>query len=292
MVVASPLINKETEKEVNNKNSPKNQQMTSDILNCSSGLQQFPAPSNAPVFVPEVFPEAERSRYRRCVCTLIQGELNQNYFSAAGAVCGQSPKSSPRSSPKGKKNGQKDADISQEQALHKFADACTSTTNEHKLPFLEVLTCGNSSRNSQMKKDGKTDTPFYSLSVLIPCNEEMDTKAKVEAYLKNAIDTKTTVFKIFSPNLLEEALLEEMFLSYDKIKDDVSKIHIDDWLAYPHYDIPQKLGKFVLDEDEGSSLLYINAIECSAGAMEMSMIGGKNVSNIAATWIKKNVGLK
>merc|ERR1712137_914003 len=192
---------------------------------------------------PEVFPEAERSRYRRCVCTLIQGELNQKCFCPPGA------------------------------AGEKFADASPTTTNDDKLPFLEALTCGDSSRN----------VPFYSLSMLIPFN--VDTTAKVKAYVKNAIDTKTTVFKIFSPNLLEESILEEMFLSYDKIKSDASKIHIDDWLAYPHYEIPQKLGKFVLDEDEGSSLLYIEAIECSAGAMEMSMIGGKNVSNIAAAWI-------
>ena len=49
-----------------------------------------------------------------------------------------------------------------------------------------------------------------------------------------------------------------------------------DWLAYPDYSTNQTLSNFVLTND----LYHINAIEWSASAMEMSVIGAKNVANM------------
>merc|ERR1719356_1056311 len=137
VIMAGPLISKETpcEKKKNAKQ------------------EQFPAPSDAPAFVPEVFPENERHKYRRCVCTLIQGELNQNYFSKE-----KKGSSSPKKKP-----------LTEEEAMQKFADSWTTTTNEDRLPLLQALTCSPAT-SSKGKNDAAADAvPFYSLSLLIPC---------------------------------------------------------------------------------------------------------------------------
>ena len=49
------------------------------------------------------------------------------------------------------------------------------------------------------------------------------------------------------------------------------------WLAYPHYSTNQTLGEFELVP----GLYHLNAIEWAASAMEMSVIGAKNVALLA-----------
>ena len=59
-----------------------------------------------------------------------------------------------------------------------------------------------------------------------------------------------------------------------------------DWLAYPKYSPNERsrLASFVLSPQ----LYYVNAIELSASAMEMSAIAARNVANIAyADWTGK-----
>jgi prenylcysteine oxidase/farnesylcysteine lyase len=50
-------------------------------------------------------------------------------------------------------------------------------------------------------------------------------------------------------------------------------IKVTGWLAYPHYQAERRNDKFVLHKN----LFHINAIEWAASAMEMSIIGAKNV---------------
>lgn len=79
---------------------------------------------------------------------------------------------------------------------------------------------------------------------------------------------KTNVWKIFSQRPLMDEELKAMFEA-PKV------IDIKDWLAYPKYEKLDVLdGNFVLHD----RLFYVNAIEWAASAMEMSVIGGKNVA--------------
>ena len=47
-----------------------------------------------------------------------------------------------------------------------------------------------------------------------------------------------------------------------------------DWFAYPEYSLKYSLPSFKIVD----GLYYLNAIEWAASAMEMSMIGAKNVA--------------
>jgi len=48
-------------------------------------------------------------------------------------------------------------------------------------------------------------------------------------------------------------------------------------MAYPHYTPPEKFWSFVLDD----GVFYVNAIEHSASAMEMSAVSAKNAALLA-----------
>ncbi|XP_028828989.1 prenylcysteine oxidase 1 [Denticeps clupeoides] len=79
------------------------------------------------------------------------------------------------------------------------------------------------------------------------------------------------VWKVFSPQPLAEELLKQMFLEWD----DVSESR---WLAYPSYSTPhRRTPPFVLHDH----LYYLNAIEWSASAMEMSAISARNLALLA-----------
>lgn len=74
------------------------------------------------------------------------------------------------------------------------------------------------------------------------------------------------VWKVFSQRPLTKAELNDLFLQQ-------KNVHIVDWLAYPHYLSEQRTDEFILHKH----LFYINAIEWAASAMEMSVVGAKNV---------------
>lgn len=78
------------------------------------------------------------------------------------------------------------------------------------------------------------------------------------------------VWKIFSQAPLSESKLDRIFAERKETR-------VFDWLAYPNYRPEQKLGDFVLH----AGLYHVNAIEWAASAMEMSVIGAKNVANLA-----------
>uniref|UniRef100_A0A0P4WG59 Prenylcysteine lyase domain-containing protein n=1 Tax=Scylla olivacea TaxID=85551 RepID=A0A0P4WG59_SCYOL len=78
------------------------------------------------------------------------------------------------------------------------------------------------------------------------------------------------VWKIFSPHKIPEDLLDIFFQRREVT-------HAISWLAYPHYSTNQTLGDFEL----APGLYHLNAIEWAGSAMEMSVIGAKNVALLA-----------
>ncbi|XP_038048830.1 prenylcysteine oxidase-like [Patiria miniata] len=80
-------------------------------------------------------------------------------------------------------------------------------------------------------------------------------------------DASAAVYKIFSGDQLSEKQIQTLFVSHDSEE-------VVDWLAYPHYTVDDSLPPFVLSE----GLYYINGIEWAASAMEMSVIGARNVA--------------
>ena len=81
------------------------------------------------------------------------------------------------------------------------------------------------------------------------------------------------VFRLFSHTPVDEDFLQTIFL-------EINEVSRTSWLAYPHYVVQQSLENFQLSP----GLFYINSIEMAASAMEMSVLGARNVVNL----IKKN----
>lgn len=78
------------------------------------------------------------------------------------------------------------------------------------------------------------------------------------------------VWKIFSPHKIPDDQLD-IFFQRREVTNAIS------WLAYPHYSTNQTLGDFEL----APGLYHLNAIEWAGSAMEMSVIGAKNVALLA-----------
>ena len=78
------------------------------------------------------------------------------------------------------------------------------------------------------------------------------------------------IHKVFSRSDLSASQLNKLFSSVNDMK-------VASWLAYPHYTPPEKFWSFVLDD----GVFYINAIERSASAMEMSAVSAKNAALLA-----------
>lgn len=99
----------------------------------------------------------------------------------------------------------------------------------------------------------------------------------------NPVDYKPSegvfdVWKVFSQKPLTKLQLNTLFLEQKNVK-------VIDWLAYPHYQTERRSDEFILHEN----LFYINAIEWAASAMEMSVIGAKNVGLLSyKAWTGKN----
>jgi len=81
------------------------------------------------------------------------------------------------------------------------------------------------------------------------------------------------VWKVFSNNPLTKEQLSSLFTT-------TNEIHEIHWKAYPNYDSnSQTHGNFTLYP----GLYHINAIEWAASAMEMSVIGARNVAMLTAS---------
>jgi prenylcysteine oxidase/farnesylcysteine lyase len=101
----------------------------------------------------------------------------------------------------------------------------------------------------------------------------------VEKYdLKTCETCAIDVFKIFSREILTQDQLSFLF-------DDVSYKLVIPWLAYPEYKKMESTPFFVLSP----GLFYVNAIEWAASAMEMSLVGGRNVALLLQDFLKDTV---
>ena len=110
---------------------------------------------------------------------------------------------------------------------------------------------------------------FSAIQKVIPVNvitpEEMS---------KHLVHDNNTVWKIWSRKELSSSELDRMFLSR---RTAVAK----SWHAYPKYTPGKNFPPIMLDD----KLIYINAIEWAASAMEMSLISAKN----AALLVEENI---
>lgn len=86
------------------------------------------------------------------------------------------------------------------------------------------------------------------------------------------------VWKIFSPEVLTDEQLRQLFESYHAVK-------LRKWLAYPRYSPPEKLPPIKLHR----AIYYLNSIEWAASAMEMSAVSAKNVALLSYhQWYEKD----
>lgn len=80
------------------------------------------------------------------------------------------------------------------------------------------------------------------------------------------------VWKVFSNELLADEEMRTLF-------SEINEKHVIPWKAYPAYDGTEPIGNFTLHP----GLYHINAIEFAASAMEMQVIGARNVALLAAS---------
>ena len=109
---------------------------------------------------------------------------------------------------------------------------------------------------------GTTETPknyFNSIGKQDPVENRIGVDSK-----------EIPIRKVFSRSDLSASQLNELFSN-------VSERKTVSWLAYPHFTPPEKFWSFVLDD----GVFYINAIEHSASAMEMSAVSAKNAALLA-----------
>lgn len=113
--------------------------------------------------------------------------------------------------------------------------------------------------------------PFYSIGLQTPVDAS---KAETERILAGVFRGEKAVFKIFAPTELSAEQLAPFFLF------DTDSLKVVDWYAYPEYSVPQDLPPFVL----APGLVYLNAIEGVASAMEMSAFSARNAVNLVKKW--------
>ncbi|KAJ4439648.1 hypothetical protein ANN_07776, partial [Periplaneta americana] len=103
----------------------------------------------------------------------------------------------------------------------------------------------------------KLDLIFSAIGRLSPVDYQID-------------EGQFDIWKIFSQVPLTEEQIHTLFLKH-------RSVHVVDWMAYPEYYVDQRHDNFILH----NNLFHVNAIEWAASAMEMSVIGAKNVALLA-----------
>ncbi|CAE8612631.1 unnamed protein product [Polarella glacialis] len=133
---------------------------------------------------------------------------------------------------------------------------------------------------AQILTTADTTTPFYSIGLQFP----VDTASRKDAQevIASAERGEPQVYKVFASEPLPESELDKWFS-----RPKGSPVHTVDWYAYPQYAVPQSFHPFVLDQ---AGVYYVNAIEQVASAMEMSLIGARNVANLVADWVSQRRG--
>ena len=117
--------------------------------------------------------------------------------------------------------------------------------------------------------------PFKFCSVAVQIPSEV-VQGDVKDHLKPINEDPLRVWKIFAPEPLTQ---EQKGAMFREIRDQATF----DWLAYPEYNPPEQFPPFILDD----GVFYINTIEKSASAMEMSAIGAKNAALLAKEYLLK-----
>jgi prenylcysteine oxidase/farnesylcysteine lyase len=120
--------------------------------------------------------------------------------------------------------------------------------------------------------------PFYSIGLQLPV--DVENAAEAHALVRAAMRGGEAMWKLFAPEPLSAEQLDDLFDGR------VGEMEVLDWYAYPEYAVPQKLSSFVLNPGEGS-LLYLNAIEQTASAMEMSIISARNAANLVTQFVDR-----
>ena len=201
---------------------------------------------------------------RRCVATLIEGRMRQAYW-------------------------------------RRLADDRPGSKEEGSLPLCSVITQESTIPGGA----DPVEVDIYSCSLLLPTH--LKTKADARAWQKYVLedDPHAAVYKVFSKDILDREQIERMF----EVGPGAHAVQTFDWLAYPTYatartaagDLSNFFFPFLVQENGppvagaetaqsrsfGSMLLYANAIENAASALEMSAIGGKNVANLAIDFVKR-----
>ena len=111
--------------------------------------------------------------------------------------------------------------------------------------------------------------------VLLVCPVELTTQQRID-YMRAARKDTMQIYEIFTSEPLTDEQLSLIFSEY-------TDHTVVDWMAYPEYITPESFGSFVLDD----GLFYVNCIEHVASAMEMSCVGGKNVSLLVNDYLHK-----
>ena len=153
-----------------------------------------------------------------------------------------------------------------------------------------------------------TDPTIYSIGSCIP-TDCGSIKAACK-YVRQGLEQRSIIWKIFSSEPVEGESLKTLFkgpsISKDSEEGDGApqELHQDDWLAYPEYDLSHSktilespdsgnsnmsLPPFILYQSDRGAMYYLNGIEWAASAMEMSIIGAKNLSNLCARWAERNL---
>jgi len=286
-------------------NHTSNQETLYDIVIFAAPLQARPDPlleqrSNktaaVELFDPTTIPQFQQflsqqrggklPPLRRCVATLVQGKLKQDYWKRLARASTKVERESEReTSPKEQKEGLFDG--------------------ERELPVCAVITQDSETSGDPVSGD---EVNIYSCSLLLPTH--LESKKDARAWQKHVLeqDPYAAVWKIFSPEVLDQEQIDRIFDFESGVEPSTPAVPIVqtfDWLAYPTYDIAgtDDFSAFFLpfriqenrhpssdllqNSPTSSMLLYVNAIENSASALEMSAIGGKNVANLAVDFVRR-----
>mmetsp|Transcript_51627 Transcript_51627/g.102592 ORF Transcript_51627/g.102592 Transcript_51627/m.102592 type:complete len:574 (-) Transcript_51627:97-1818(-) len=149
-----------------------------------------------------------------------------------------------------------------------YKDIVANRTDINEAPPLAILTAAGSV------------APFYSIGLQLPVDA---TRSEAKGIVDAALHGETCTFKVFAGEPLSESQLDGLFEKRE------GSTTVLDWYAYPEYEPLQQLGSFVLDGEDGS-LLYLNAIEQVASAMEMSAIAARNAANLVVKFVDKHRG--
>ena len=125
--------------------------------------------------------------------------------------------------------------------------------------------------------EGSPNTSYFGIDDIdsfptsfLTCNDSVFFNSFAKQKPVEAGTPKVPVYKAFSNKVLNIEQLKELV-------PEISDLRVVEWMAYPQYGSSIELPSFTLHEQ----MYHINAIEMAASAMEMSVVGAKNVALLA-----------